>query len=241
MCEQIQDKPLAQIRKRILKHENRSDDCEIMLVFKEKSKFITHSKFTKAYNCLGVKTYKVGGYHFQSSNDYECMSHAMLKNPECKGFLFLSEDDKPFDVEKVLRDDRNRIWYKKRTNSKRFEVSFTNKKLFRSNRNSFCKKAFEELALLNQIWLNNLKKIVNASSHSSWNVGMTLNALLWNGKGKFVCFYEHLGSFYVPVKHRINFLSVASVFSKIKMPNDLAIATILKSLDLESTFIHIPT
>ena len=45
--------------------------------------------------------------------------------------------------------------------------------------------------------------------------------------------------FYVPVKYRKVFLGVASIFSKVKMPNVIAVPTILKSLDLESTFINI--
>lgn len=223
--------------KRILGYEDHTVGCDIMLVVKENSNFTGRGKLTNVYNCLNF-----GGDHLQPKNDYECMLYAMLRNPECKGFLFLADDERPFQVEKLLKGDgRNRIWYKQGTNTKRFEVSFTNKTLFRSNKISFCRKAFKELALLIQIWINNLKKQMNTSSHKPWNVGMALNALLWNGNGTFVCFYEDVGSFYIPVKYRENFLGVASIFSKIKMPNDLSVPTILKSLDLESTFIHIIT
>ena len=65
--------------------------------------------------------------------------------------------------------------------------------------------------------------------------------MVWKWQINFVCFYENVGSFYVPAKYGENFLGVASIFSKIKMPNNLAVPTILKSLDLESTFIHILT
>jgi hypothetical protein len=224
------------MRKRILRYEDNTVSCDIIFVLRGSANVAVLGKLAKTYNCLNG-----GSYALQPKNDYECMLYAMLTNPNCKGYLFLSGNDKLPQMGEVLRNERNRIWYGKRTNTRRFEVSFSNKHLLSSNEIAFCKQGFQELALLNQIGFTNYKKYLNTSWHKPWNVEIALNALLWNGKGKFVCFYEEVKTFYVPVKYRTVFLGVASIFRKVKMPNAIAVPTILKSLDLESTFINIST
>lgn len=225
---------MSQMRKRTLKYEDTTVSCDIIFVVRGNSNFVGHRKLVKMYNCLND-----GSHALQPKNDYECMFYAMLTNPNCKGYLFFAGDDKLLYMERVLQNERDRIWYGKRTNTKRFEVSFSNRHLFSSNEIACCKNAFQDLALLIHSRFNNYKKQLNLSWQRPWNAEIALNALLWNGKGKFVCFYEDVEMFYVPVKYRKVFLGVASIFSKVKMPNVIAVPTILKSLDLESTFINI--
>ena len=101
-----------------------------------------------------------------------------------------------------------------------------------------CRNALREIGLLD-IGFKSYEKRSNGSWYRPWNVEVALNALLWNGKGKFVCFYEEVETFYIPVKYKEIFLGLAGVFSKVGMPDNIALPTILKSLNLESTFVRL--
>ena len=222
--------------KRILRYEDNTVSCDIMFVLSGSSNITGHEKLTKTYNCSNARSNVL-----QPKSDYECMLYAMLTNPNCKGYLLLSTDAQQLKIGKLLQNERKRIWYKTRTNRNRFHVNLSEKRLFSSKEIASCKKIYQELALFRQMRFTNYKNYLNESWQKPLNVEIVLNALLWNGKGRFVCFYEEIKMFYVPVKYREVFLAVASIFSKFKMPNDIAVPTILKSLDLESTFINIST
>ncbi|XP_028401836.1 uncharacterized protein LOC114524839 [Dendronephthya gigantea] len=236
LCETYRDQqPISlHVQKRILKDDSTESECDVLFVVKGQSRLRDNDpyKSVKIYNCS-----KVGTYSLQTLNDYECMFYAMLTNPNCKGYLFLGREIRRWKrTENLLHNDLTRIWYKGKTNTKRLQVKIDNKNLLKSKHVSTCSMVIKELALLN-IAFKNSEESSNGSWQRPWNVEIAMNALLWNGKGKFACFRREVETFYVPVKYRETFLGVASILNKVKMPDDVGVLTILKSLDLERTFL----
>ena len=233
--ESIQNQKTLQIRKRILKYEEATADCDIMLIVRGSSNLAYHGKISELYNCSNDAN------ETHPNKNYECMVYAILKNSHCKGFLFSSaRNNERLEVDNVLQSERNKIWYGKRNNTQQVKDSFHDKQ-FSSNEIRICKMVFQELAQLHHggFEIYDYKKHLNTSWQRPWNTEIALNALLWNGKGKFRCFNEEVEMFYVPFMYRERFLSVASVFIKLKIPDIIAVPMILKSLDLESTFVQI--
>lgn len=229
LCDRFRQ-PITLVSKPFRRYEDHSLGCDIMFVVKESSSISGQRKISTTYNCVS--------HDLQQMHDYECMLYALLTNSNCKGYLFLPRDSRLFRNRKLRQNDRNRIWYGKRNNSKRLEVSLNNKLFFTSSEIAVCRKVFQELSLLYQIGFNNSKKYLR-QWHKPWNVEIALNSLLWNGKGKFLCFHEEIETFYLPVRYKNVFIGMASIFKEVNMPNAIALPTILKSLDLESTFINI--
>ena len=140
------------------------------------------------------------------------------------------------DYRKLLQGDFKQIWYKTRLYRKH-EVIAVN----RTNNSSAteilsCPKLIREIVVMNY-YFNLHEGKCNKTCRRPWNSEIAVNALLWNGKGRFSCFRQEIDAIYIPEKHKNTFQGLAAIFKKHDIPDDIAVPTILRSLDLESSFL----
>lgn len=189
-----------------------------------------------------TKTYSCTRWAAKMHNYAECVLDALQNNTECRGYLFMGrkETNLTRQIEEILRNDKIIIWEDNNTDSTegQFYSSFSGMGWLSVNEKNLCRNLIRELVILHYYF-----KVYEIQSKGSWqrpwNTDVALNALLWNGKGTFVCFRERISAFYVPAKYRESFIGLAKIFNKLKIDDDIAIPTILRSLDLESTFLKV--
>ena len=237
----IDTKPMSNMRKRVLQdsevHIKGNAHYDVLIVTENVSKDqvsdIVSGTLTKTYSCTEGAA---------KMHNYECVLEAMGNNTESRGYLFLGrkEANRMQQIKQILRNDRIIIWKDNNNDSteRQFHSGFRRKGWLSVNQKNMCRNFIRELVSLHYHFrVHEMQS--KGSWERPWNTDVVLNALLWNGKGTLVCFREHAGTFYVPGKHRESFLGLAEIFSKLRIDDGIAIPTILRSLDLESTFLKI--
>lgn len=163
---------------------------------------------------------------------YECLSAAIRTDPGFAGYLFM-ENDLFLNFWSIANFNRSRIWES--------SEQLGNQVMFQQPRDTWiwwytpwglkaCEQAYKDIIYLN----NGYKRAIidNKEQESSWDVENSLNALLWNGRGRNKCYRGFSNLFYIPSQHADAFEKLSVVFQKHQVYIEIAVPTIIRMLDL---------
>ena len=171
---------------------------------------------------------------------YECLGRAIRISPGYKGYLFI-RNDLFLNYYKVAGLNRTRIW-------ESAELQSGSQVMFEQPRESWiwwftpwglkaCERAYRELISLNALYKRD--SLDKGGRMEPWDVENALNALLWNGRGKYKCYRGYSQLFYIPAKYATAFEQMSAIFQKHQVYMEVAVPTVIRMLELRAESIPV--
>lgn len=163
---------------------------------------------------------------------YECLSAATRAHPGFAGYFFI-RNDLFFNFWNVANYSRSLIWES--------SGQLGNQVMFEQPRDTWiwwytpwglqaCEGAYRDVVYLNDEYKRAI--IDKKDQEFSWDVGNSLNALLWNGRGTNMCYRGFANLFYIPSEHVTAFEKLSFIFQKHQVYMEIAVPTIIRMLEL---------
>lgn len=164
---------------------------------------------------------------------YACLAGAIKDYPKHKGYLFI-KSDLFVNYWTIAELDPHRIWQTR---------ILGNQAIFEQSREQWiwwytawglkaCEKAYKKM-----VYLNSVDKLESRDDQhkeeSNWDIENSLNALLWNGHGRYHCYHGDANIFYIPAKYAVAFERMARIFEEFGVFSEIAVSTIIKMLELQ--------
>lgn len=164
---------------------------------------------------------------------YSCVAGAIQAYPSYKGYLF-TKSDVLLNFWRLSELDFKRIWH---------TPMLSNQTMFEQSRDRWiwwytpwglkaCEKAFKRTIFLNSLNKKMSRNIKDVDTKQAWDIENSLNALLWNGRGRYNCYHSDANIFYIPDKYANEFEKMARIFSDYGVFIDIAVSTIIAMLEL---------
>jgi hypothetical protein len=165
---------------------------------------------------------------------YACLAGAIKTYPNHKGFLFIKSDIL-VNYWRLSELDLQRIWQTKTRGEQA---------IFEQSRERWiwwytpwglkaCEKAYKRMISLNSADKKKTRQEDELKDESSWDIENSLNALLWNGRGRYRCYHGDANIFYIPAKYASAFENMARIFEEFGVFIDIAVSTIIRMLELK--------
>ena len=165
---------------------------------------------------------------------YGCLAGALKSYPKYKGYLFI-KSEVLVNFWRLSELNFARIWH---------TPTLSGQAMFEQSRDPWiwwytpwglkaCEKAYKRIIFLNSLEKRKAKTVDDVDSKSTWEIESSLNALLWNGRGRYRCYRGDANIFYIPAKYANEFESMAQIFSDYGVFMDIAVATIITMLELK--------
>lgn len=165
---------------------------------------------------------------------YSCVAGAIQSYPNYKGYLFI-KSDVLVNFWRLSELDITRIWQ---------TPTLSGQAMFEQSRDPWiwwytpwglkaCEKAYKRIIFLNSLNKKMSKNINDVDSKTTWEIENSLNALLWNGRGRYLCYRSDANIFYIPSKYANEFEKMSRIFADYRVFMDIAVSTIIAMLELK--------
>lgn len=165
---------------------------------------------------------------------YSCVAGAIQSYPNYKGYLFV-KNDVFVNFWRLSELDLGRVWY---------TPTLSSQAMFEQSRDPWiwwytpwglkaCEKAFKRTIFLNSLNKKMAKNINDVDTKPTWEIENSLNALLWNGRGRYHCYRGDANIFYIPAKYANEFEKLSRIFRDYEVFMDIAVSTIIAMLELK--------
>ncbi len=166
---------------------------------------------------------------------YDCLSHAVVKYPDYKGYLFVAEEILvnywnfiAYDKEKIWQDAsviHGPVLYAGTPTDWEWWASPWGMRAL--------EKAFEYLIERNYGDLRK-SKLTEGDWKPEWDVNNALNSWLWNGKGEYRAYWINKTILYLPSHHVHTYKKLAKIFRQSGVRHAIAMPTMMRLLELEA-------
>ncbi|XP_048588045.1 uncharacterized protein LOC116621512 isoform X2 [Nematostella vectensis] len=172
---------------------------------------------------------------------YNCITGAMDLHPHHKGYLFI-KSSVFVNYWRLAELDLNVLWR---------ESMLSGQTMFEQSRDPWiwwytpwglkaCEKVFKRMIAINAEGKARRTKQKDALKQNvDLDVQNSLNALLWNGRGSYKCYYGNSNVIYIPGKLVPGVQALLGLFEEFQVYVDITLATVIQMLELDHKVVQL--